>query len=54
MKQLNTLPFGDLIQAKPAVPVNVTQAQTIGYFRGILGAQACVSGTERVNKTVIQ
>ena len=34
MKQLNTLPLGELIPAKPAVPVNVTQAQTIGYFRG--------------------
>ena len=32
MKQLSTLPLGELIPAKPAVPVNVTQAQTIGYF----------------------
>ena len=32
MKQLSTLPLGELIPAKPAVPVNVTQAQTIGFF----------------------
>ena len=31
MKQLKTLPLlGELIPAKPAFPVNVTNAQTIG------------------------
>ena len=30
MRQLNTLPVGELIPAKPAFPVNVTNAQTIG------------------------
>ena len=30
--ELNTLPLGELIPAKPAVPVDVTQAQTIGFF----------------------
>ena len=34
MKQLNTLPLGELIPAKPAIPVKVTHAQTIGCFRG--------------------
>ena len=33
MRQLNTLPVGELIPAKPALPVHVTQAQTIGYFQ---------------------
>ena len=33
MRQLNTLPVGELIPAKPALPVNVAQAQTIGCFR---------------------
>ena len=31
MKQLNTLSLGELI---PAVSTNITQAQTIEYFRG--------------------
>ena len=35
MRQLSsTLPVGELIPAKPAPPLNVSQAQTIGYFRG--------------------
>ena len=35
MRQLSsTLPVGELIPAKPALPLNVSQAQTIGYFRG--------------------
>ena len=33
MRQLITLPMGELIPAKPALPVNVAQAQTIGCFR---------------------